>query len=36
MAPRISTMLEEFDFEEVQKNTAASDKLDSPSSPNQA
>jgi hypothetical protein len=29
-------MLEEFDFEEVQKNTAASDELDSPSSPNQA
>ena len=36
LAPRISTMLEEFDFEEVQKNTAASDELDSPSSPNQA
>jgi membrane-bound ClpP family serine protease len=35
-APRISSMLEEFDFEEVQKNTAASDELDSPSSPNQA
>lgn len=29
-APRLSTMLEEFDFEDVQKNPATPDELDSP------
>jgi membrane-bound ClpP family serine protease len=34
--PRLSTMLEEFDFEEVRQNSVPPDELDSPSSPNQA
>ncbi|MFM1904224.1 MAG: hypothetical protein RLZZ440_2124 [Planctomycetota bacterium] len=35
-APRLSSLLEEFDFDEIRENSAPADELDSPPSANQA